>query len=661
MLRPEDVAATKQSLWLDNLRRDFLLDGTLSRLMDFRRVTGLTSNPTIFERALAADCYAEPVRDMAEAGVDAPTIYERLAVEDIQRAADLLKPVYEVSGGQDGFVSMEVSPGFARDAAGTEAEGLRLADKIGRRNLMIKVPATPEGLKAGEALLKKGVSVNFTLIFSIPRYRAVTQAYTAAMSWRARNRLPLDAAASVASFFVSRIDTAADDALRALPGGAPKELLGRTALAVCVLAYELYRELFYNEPFMLSGVTPQRILWASTSVKDPAYRPSLYLEELALPGSVNTAPEDALDAYFAAGLINREPLAARAAGAREHLDALAKAGVDLPAILAALETDGIAKFSRSHEALLAGLEKARAAAVEASREAPEETEERQPAQAATGKDFAAVTLSRALEASVGTAGSLQKILAGSLNSGVQLVSLLPEGLAEGFRDALSVGKHKKCALLQGGAGLRTSGELRRRGPGRPLLIILTADPEKGIVDQGEKYTCWQQETARAGADFKVLDSNNRRVLLLQLRSPLKSSLASLQESAARAGETGKAGQAPQAEESEMLKAAVKKTNKTNTPKTTKPVVDVNEYVVVDYPKNLETIASRHYAVRIGASDCTGVDISVNDQPWQPCRHAAGYWWFDWTNFQPGTHQLVARMHKRNGEYLISKRRRCKVV
>lgn len=660
MLRPEDIAAAKQSLWLDNLRRDFLLDGTLSRLMDFRRVTGLTSNPTIFERALSADCYAAPVRDMAEAGVDAPTMYERLAVEDIQRAADLLKPVYEASGGQDGFVSMEVAPGLARDAAATEAEGLRLAEKIGRRNLMIKVPATPEGLKAGEALLKKGVSVNFTLIFSIHRYRSVTQAYTAAMSWRARNRLPLDAAASVASFFVSRIDAAADAALKALPGGGPQELLGRTALACCVLAYELYRELFYIKPVMLSGVPPQRILWASTGVKDPACRPSKYLEELALPGSVSTAPEDALDAYFAAGRINTRPLAERAAEARAHLAELAKAGVDLPALLAGLADDGIERFSRSHDALLAGLEKSRLAALEAAEKELEEAPAEPPAQRSGPGGWAETRLSRALKSSLRGEDTLEKILAGSLNSGIQIISLLPEGLAEGVRDAFSVGKTKKCPLLQGGAGLRASGELRRRGPGRPLLIILTAEPEKDIVMQGEKYDFWREETARAGADFKVLDSNNRRAILIRLKAPLESSLELLRGSVAGAGNAGGSGLAQEAEESEMLKMPVKKNNKTNTTKTTK-TVDVNEYVVVDYPKNLETINSRHYSVRIGASDCTGMDISINDQPWQPCRHAVGYWWFDWNNFQPGTHQLVARMHKRNGEYLISKRRRCKVI
>lgn len=351
MLTPSDITKTGQSLWLDNLRRDFLQDGTLSRRMKEWAITGLTSNPSIFEKALAAPFYAAPVARLAAGGAGPEQVFETIAVEDIRAAADLLKPVHTATGGHDGFVSMEVSPRLARDAARTEAEGLRLFELVARPNLMIKVPATREGLAAGENLLKHGISVNFTLIFSVERYRAVTQAYTAGMSWRVKNSLPLDGVASVASFFVSRIDTAADKALAALPGGKP--LLGRTAVANSLLAYRLYRELFYNPGIRATGVPPQRILWASTSVKSPAYRPSLYMEELALEGSVNTAPEDALEAYFKDGRINREPLESRYAAAEKHFAALAAAGVDFNGLLNELETDGIAKFSQSYDGLLA--------------------------------------------------------------------------------------------------------------------------------------------------------------------------------------------------------------------------------------------------------------------------------------------------------------------
>ena len=658
MLTPADIAATRQSLWLDNLRRDLILDGTIARMKDFRAVSGLTSNPSIFEKALALDCYAGPLRALAAAGASAEKIFETLAVEDIQRAADIFKPVYEASGCLDGFVSMEVSPRLARNAAATEAEGLRLFEKIGRRNLMIKVPATAEGLSAGEALLKKGVSVNFTLIFSVERYRAVTQAYTGAMSWRSRNRLPLEGVVSVASFFVSRIDSAVDAALKTLPGGAPEGLAGRAGIANSILAYELYRELFYSKPFITSGVPPQRILWASTSVKDPAYRPSLYMEELALEGSVNTAPEEALEAYFAAGRPNREPLAHRAAAARDYFTRLEGAGVDFKRLLLELEADGIARFSRSYDGILTLMEAARRAAP-----APKPAAPPPPPDLADGETEA--WLSAALKTSTAGAATLEETLARSVSSGVILVSCLPdapgvEQAVENFRASLP-GNASKCPLARGTGALRSSGEIRRRGPGRPLVLILTAGAEKDIVASGEKYIFWQLETAQAIGDFEAMDLRNRRVLRLHLKHPLDKSLALLAERLAQSGKAGVTGKAPQAEESEMLKLAVKKNNKTNNTKPATKVVDTNEYVVVDYPKNLESVTTRQYSVRIGASDCTGVDISVNDQPWQPCRHAVGYWWFDWNNFQPGTHQLVARMHKRNGEYLISKRRRCKAL
>lgn len=355
MLTPADVRRTGQSLWLDNLRRDFLLDGTLARRMKEWAITGLTSNPSIFEKALAAPFYAEPIARLAAAGRKPEEIFEEVAAEDIRLAADLLRPVFEASGGHDGYVSMEVSPRLARDAAGTAAEGLRLFEKISRPNLMIKVPATREGLQAGENLLREGVSVNFTLIFSIERYRSVTQAYTGAMSWRLRNSLPLDGLASVASFFVSRVDSVADKALAASGAG---HLRGCTAVTNSLLSYELYRELFYNPGFKASGIPPQRILWASTSVKDPAYRPSLYMEELALEGSVNTAPEDALEAYFAEGRINQQPLAERFAAAETHCAALKASGVDFQKLLDDLETDGINKFVQAYDGLLARIAKA---------------------------------------------------------------------------------------------------------------------------------------------------------------------------------------------------------------------------------------------------------------------------------------------------------------
>ncbi|HCC49058.1 MAG TPA: transaldolase [Elusimicrobia bacterium] len=1042
MLSAEEVRKTGQSLWLDDLSRDLLFSGALGRYIADRAVTGLTSNPSIFEKALAGEYYAAPMKELAALETPAGEIFEVLAVEDIQRAADMLLPAFDAAGGLDGFVSMEVSPRLAFDAARTESEGLRLAARIGRPNLMIKVPATKEGLLAGENLLKAGVSVNFTLIFSVDRYRAVTQAYTAALSWRARNGLPAGSVASVASFFVSRIDTAVDKALKDLPGGAG--LPGRAGIANSLLAYRLYRELFYCPGFKASGLPPQRILWASTSVKDPAYRPSLYMEQLALGGSVNTAPGEALEAYFADGQPDRAPLEARYAAAEAHFAELKKLGIDFPAILRDLEKDGIEKFARSHDGLLARIERERQAALnpaapdwapagaeqafqalaalnfparfwkkdttlwsgagekkqaaaalawpdapfkllpkakEIVKFASEIVEEGftsvvllgagGPALAAEalrgafqnprfprlfvtdtdnpawleavraqldlkrtlfvcawdgacagpearqkyfwslvkkagvkepGRNFIAITapdapleklahlkkfrrvftdaagaggfsalswaallpaalcgadVNRLLERAIDLASQTREtdisknpgcalgallaryaaagrdkltlqapvrlrqfaawaehLLAGSLGpggvipvSGEQLmepdkyqadrffvrlrlqgfddpaedkalealaraghpvytitlrdtcdlggeffrwqtaaaaagallglnpfapwaadceslaalaktgklpapkpdfssermavyaspalkaaggiagyddvfwsvfstlgekeyISLLaylpPEAKVESalarLRGTLARYTSSACALSWGSRCLYSAGRLHREGPDKGVFVILTSQARKDILVPGEKYTFWQLETAQAGGDFDALVSKGRRVLRLHLKHPLDKSLAYIAERIARLGKTERES-AIASEESEMLKLAVKKTTKT-TNKTTTPatkIVNTNEYVVVDFPKNLENITSRHYSVRIGASDCTGVDISINDQPWQPCRHAAGYWWFDWNNYQPGTHQLVARMHKRNGEYLISKRRRCKAA
>ena len=252
---------------------------------------------------------------------------------------------------------------------------------------------------------------------------------------------------------------------------------------------------------------------------------------------------------------------------------------------------------------------------------------------------------------------------------IGLLAYLPDnpkveaGLVK-LRESLTRYTSSACTLAYGPRYLHSSGQLHKGGPDNAFFIILTNQAKKDIMIPGEKYTFWQLETAQALGDFEALDSKNRRVLRLHLKHPLDKSLAYLSERIARIGKPGEGPAAALAEESEMLKLNVKKntktTTKTVTPTKTK-LVDTTEYVVVDHPKNLETITARNYSVRIGTSDCTGVDISVNDQPWQPCRHAVGYWWFDWTNYQPGTHQLVARMHKRNGEYLISKRRRCKAA
>ncbi len=240
--------------------------------------------------------------------------------------------------------------------------------------------------------------------------------------------------------------------------------------------------------------------------------------------------------------------------------------------------------------------------------------------------------------------------------------LVEEGLKK-LRAALTVYTSSACTLAYGPRYLHSSGQLHKGGPDNALFLILTNQAEKDIMIPGEKYTFWQLETAQALGDFEALDAKNRRILRLHLKHPLDRSLAYLSERIAKVGRPGGEPQAEAktAEEREMPKIAVKKTTTTSKTAKTK-LTTTEEYVVVDHPRNLENVTTgTTYAVRIGTSCCTGVDISINDQPWQPCRHAVGYWWFDWTNFPAGTHQLVARMHKPNGEYLISKRRRCKAA
>jgi len=1069
---PEEgrTAGSRQSLWLDNIRRDMVLGGGLSKLIAGSGVKGLTSNPSIFEKAiLQSRAYEEALNTLAAGNAGAPEIYEALTVEDIQRAADVFRETYETSGGTDGFVSVEVSPLLARDAAATEFEAERLFKKIGRKNAMIKVPATREGLVAGLALLKKGVNVNFTLIFSARRYEKTARTYLEAMVWRRNNGLPLSGITSVASFFVSRIDTAMDRLLDETPAPAKKSaaaaLKGKIAVSNSLAAYETYLLLFSGPLFKeleAAGASRQRILWASTGVKNPAYKDTLYADELALDGSVNTLPEAALEAWLNHGHANTEPLARRVAAAKRCLSALKGVGINLEDVFERLETDGVEQFERAYNSVIASIEEKRKAALNfaaptgaenglpwpefaqtieklsnsnfAARlwlKDPElwkkgEADKKQIAGALgwldipfkmlarvgeienfaleirregfthavlmgmggsslapevlrsvfqnpkypellvldttdpgwialargeidlkktlfifasksggtiepssqfkyfwdllkkaktpkPGSRFIAITdkgtgleklakdkkfrkiftnpsdiggrfsalswfgmvpaalcgadIKKLLERAINTAnlcktneitknpGALLGAMMGmlALEGKNKLTLVMPEKLktfslwveqlvaestgkegkgvvpvcqeelsepdkyqsdrffvrtrlagasepeteakletvktaghpvyeivindpydlgGEFFRweiataaagavlginpfdqpdvqeaktltlsalagissggkspepkpdfsgDRLSVFVSKAlktsagCGditkyddifwclfsalkekeyigllaylpktpgvdaelkklresfktytssatlLSYGPRYLHSTGQLHKGGPDNAFFILLTNQTQKDINIPGEKYTFWQLEMAQAMGDFEALDSKGRRVLRLHLKHPLAKSLSYLSE---RISKVGRPGENPDSEESEgeereMLKTATRRNDTKNNEKPT--LTNSNEHVVIDYPKSLETITSRHYSVRIGASECTGMDISVNDQPWQTCRHCVGYWWFDWNNFTPGTHQLVARMHKKNGEYFISKRRRCKVL
>ena len=1077
----KEIKTAGASLWLDNLNRDMLLNGALARMIEDLGISGVTSNPSIFETALLkSSYYSETIEGLAAKDETAEVIFETLALEDIQRAADLFKGIYERTGGADGFVSMEVKPSLAYDLEKTVREGERLFAKIGRKNVMIKVPATAQGVGAGNALLKKGVNVNFTLIFSPDRYEEVVRAYVDALTWRTANSLPVDALASVASFFVSRIDTAVDEEIETLLAAEESfdseefydfanAARGRAGVANSLVAYRKYSVIFSSPEFQklrAKGALKQRILWASTGVKNPAYRDTMYADALLLPDSVNTLPDAALKAFAEHGNPDKAPINARMAAADAFFDRLEAAGVGFRSILESLEREGVEKFSRAYDSLISHIEEKKRTISKLACYAEPAAEElpacdykpdlkkladmdfakrlwkkdaglwkKEPEHAAIidnslgwldapfkmlarvkeigrfrdeiiadgfssvvllgmggsslapevmravfqnpknprlyvldttdpawilsvkenldlkktlfifasksggtiepssqfkyfwsllkkagvkkpGNNFAAITdpgtglaklakekkfrriflnfpdiggrfsalsyfglvpaalcgadikklLERAIdtanmcknpelmknpgamlgamlggmalkgrdkltlimpknleifglwveqlvaestgkegrgvvpvcmeelgapdkyqadrffvhtqlgaflepgtadklgklkkagqpvytmfikdaydlggeffrwEAATAAAGALlgidpfdqpnvkeakdltMKVLA-TLTSGdkiparkpqfsseklevyaskallageaglakyedifwclfselrekeyIALLAYLPnapkvEAELKSLRESMNAYTSSATTLSYGPRYLHSSGQLHKGGPDSAFFIILTTQAKNDINIIGEKYTFGQLEMAQAMGDFEALDSKNRRVLRIHLKQPLDKSLRYLNERISRVGQPGKAPDAvhPQGEEKTMLKLTAKKNTTTNTTSKTatqNKLAITNEYVLVDYPKNLENITSRQYSIRIAASAATGLDVSIDDAPWQACRHSVGYWWFDWNNFTPGTHQLVARMHKKNGEYLLSKRRRCKVL
>jgi transaldolase len=350
----------KQAVWFDFIERDLLSSGGLARLVADDGVRGVTSNPSIFQKAIeGGGAYDAAVAELLENDPAMATIdlYEALAIEDIRSAADVLKPVFEASGGDDGYVSLEVSPHLAYDTEGTIAEAERLWRTVDRPNLMIKVPATPEGIEAIERLIARGINVNATLMFSLGHYEAVAGAYLRGIEACAE---PAHIA-SVASFFVSRVDTKIDAALEALGTQEALDLRGKAAIANSKLAYRRFEELFGGEAFAAHaarGARRQRPLWASTSTKDPAYRDVMYVEELIGPDTVNTLPVATLEAFRDHGVVRasvREDLA----GAEQVFSQLADLGVDIDAVTDQLQVEGVAAFAASFDQLLAALDAAR--------------------------------------------------------------------------------------------------------------------------------------------------------------------------------------------------------------------------------------------------------------------------------------------------------------
>ena len=357
-----------QSVWIDTITRRWLVDGTLQRLIDEDAVVGVTSNPTIFQKAIAeGSAYDEQLRELLEAEDDPKEIFYTLAVKDIQGACDTLRPVWDAGGGKDGYVSMEVDPNIAFDQDAQTDEAMRFHEWIDRPNLFVKIPATKEGLGAIEECIARGRSINVTLIFALDRYREVAEAYIRGLERLVEAGGDPKPVASVASFFVSRVDTEADKRLEAIGSEEALALRGQLAVANAKLAYEAWKEIFSGERWERlaeRGATNQRCLWASTSTKNPEYRDVLYVEELIGPQTVNTMPLETVEAFQDHGEVART-LDEGLEEAHAVFDRLAAVGVDYDDVTATLEREGVEKFADSFRDLLDGVQAKRGELVKA--------------------------------------------------------------------------------------------------------------------------------------------------------------------------------------------------------------------------------------------------------------------------------------------------------
>jgi transaldolase len=360
------------AVWVDSIARDWLEKGELRRLRDDFSVVGVTSNPTIFQAAIGTGSfYDDQLAGLAEQDLPAQAIFERLALYDIRWAAYELRPVYQASGGRDGYVSYEVPPDIAHDTEATTFHAARLFDLLSIPNALIKIPATTEGLPAIQASIAAGVNVNVTLVFSVARYREVVEAYLAGLEERAARDEDLSQVASVASFFVSRVDTLIDPQLeeRVEEGGPDAELaearLGTAAIDNAKLAYQAWLELFSGprwEALAAKGARPQRCLWASTSTKNPNYRDVLYSEELIGPDTVNTMPLSSVEAFADHGIVRGQTLLEGLDRARRLWSDLIRVGIDEEEVGEQLEEEGVDKFAASYQAMLDTIETKRAQA-----------------------------------------------------------------------------------------------------------------------------------------------------------------------------------------------------------------------------------------------------------------------------------------------------------
>jgi len=367
--RIAELTALGQSIWLDFLTRDLIRSGKLKQMIERDGIRGMTSNPSIFQKSISSGKdYAEQVSSLINSGKDASDIFEAIAVDDIQGACDAFRPYYDKWDGNDGFVSLEVSPGSAKSTEKTVEEARRLWQAVNRPNLMIKVPGTIEGAPAVMQLISEGINVNITLLFSLQAHERVMWAYIDGLEQRARNGQPINRIASVASYFVSRVDTLVDKLLeQKLATASPEQqahirsLMGKTAIANAKLAYARFREIFSGTRFSRlqeQGARVQRPLWASTSTKNPAYRDVIYIEELIGPDTINTAPAETITAFADHGIVRRT-VDENLDDARATLAAISALGISYDAVTQQLEDEGVSKFGEAYQQIIDEVEKKR--------------------------------------------------------------------------------------------------------------------------------------------------------------------------------------------------------------------------------------------------------------------------------------------------------------
>jgi transaldolase len=344
------------AIWLDDLSRELLRSGELQRLVDESHVVGVTSNPTIFASALSAgERYDDQIRELVGRGADVDEAIFEITTSDVREACDLLHPVYDRTGGTDGRVSLEVDPRLAHDTAATTEAARKLWKAVDRPNLFIKIPATVDGLPAITTALSEGISVNVTLIFSLDRYRAVMQAFLTGLEQAREAGLDLSTIHSVASFFVSRVDTEVDKRLDAIGTDEAKALRGKAGLANARLAYHAYQEVFSTPRWQVlaeDGAHRQRPLWASTGVKDPAYPDTMYVSELVAPGVVNTMPGKTLEAFADHGEVHGDTVSGTVAESDAVIDGLERLGISYVEVTDLLEREGVEKFEKSWSELM---------------------------------------------------------------------------------------------------------------------------------------------------------------------------------------------------------------------------------------------------------------------------------------------------------------------